>query len=119
MGNVLSALSFGLTLGACLGSILAAIDPKLKFYAGDQPHIPMRPLSVDVQIIAQQCLRCLIGPMFFQAFLEIGIYIASPFVCEDAVIPMKSILQKLEQDLEEGARIAASPPWEPPCYNPR
>ena len=43
--------------------------------------------------------RLLLVPMLYQAFLEIGISIASPFSSEDGAIPAEKMLNKLHKDV--------------------
>lgn len=115
VNNILSAMSFGLTLGACTGSILVHIDPGLHLYKiTPEPH---HLLIEDAQSIIIQGFKCYVAPMLFHACLEIGIGLTRPFHNEDARIPAERLFQELRQDLQDSCKLANNPPsWEKPTF---
>lgn len=115
LNNILSAISFGLTLGASTGSILVHIDPRLHLW-DVSPH-PGHYVIQDAQSILIQFFQCFVAPIVYLSFFEIGLSLASPFGNEDAAIPVERFLETLEQDLQDGSRLAANPPlWERPQF---
>lgn len=118
LNNILSAISFGLTLGASAGSILVHIDPRYHLW-GITPH-PGHYIIQDVQSILIQFFQCFVASIVYLSILEIGLSLASPFNDNDAAIPIERLLEKLERDLQDGNRLAAEPPlWEPPVFQAR
>merc|ERR1719316_2231815 len=58
-----------------------------------------------------------VGPILYQALLQVAILIAQPFNNEDAMIPTMRLLDDLERDLRDGWRFSETPPsWEKPVY---
>jgi len=115
LNNILCAISFGLTLGACTGSVMVQINPQFRFHRG-WPH-PEHRMDMDWQYVMIQFFQCIVAPILYQSFLEIGISIASPFSCDVAAIPVERFCAKLEEDLLDGNRIANNPPgWKKPSY---
>jgi len=115
LNNLLCALSFGLTLGACMGSVMAHTDGGLHFHSGE-PH-PHHLLVQDVQDVMVQFFQCFLSPVLCMAFLEIGVSLSTPLSGKQARIPAKRLFDELLEDLENGNKIAASPPlWKKPSF---
>jgi len=115
LNSILGAVSFGLTLGACTCSVLVQIDPQLRFHQV-WPH-PEHRMGMDWQFVMTQFFQCIVAPVLYQSFLEIGISIAAPFSCEVAAIPVERFCTQLEEDLLDGNRVANNPPgWKKPSY---
>lgn len=120
VSNMLCATSMGLTLGSCLGSILAHIDSRLTLY-GVQPQ-PNHSADTDFQVLIIQFLKCFFAPVLYQAFLEIGFCVSTPFGAgaESARLPIDDLLEGWLEDLKHANRMAVAPPgWEAPCFKGR
>jgi len=115
LNNFLCAVSLGLTMGACIGSILVHIDGGLHFYS-KEPE-PDHILVQDYQDILIQFFQCFMSPVLFMAFLEIGVSLSTPLSGKQARIPAKRLFNDLLEDLSTGNRIAANPPlWKKPYF---
>merc|ERR1719401_3217228 len=115
LNNILCAVSFGLTLGSCVASVLVQIDPALRVHH-PWPE-PQHHIDLDFQFVLIQFFQCIVAPILYQSFLEIGISITAPFSCEVAAIPVERFCSKLEEDLLDGNRVANNPPgWKRPSY---
>jgi len=115
INNILSALSFGLTLGASFGSVFVQINPRFHLW-NVNPH-PAHFMIQDLQFILIQFFKCCLAPLVYQSFFEIGLGIAQPFVRTDGAIPVERLLRKLELDLQDANRILKKPPhWQKPCF---
>lgn len=115
INNILSAISFGLTLGASLGSVFVHLNPGLHLW-NMEPH-PNHLMIEDVQFITIQFFKCFLAPIVYQSFFEIGLGIAQPFVRSDGAIPVERLLRKLEADLQDADRMLDEPPsWKKPCF---
>lgn len=110
LNNLLAAVSFGLTLGAFLGSAFARIDPE----GNDAARLD---LVEGAQEVCVQIFKCVVVPLLYHAFLEIGIAVAAPFSSEDGAIPCERMLLELEKDLHNANELASHPPiWEMPTF---
>lgn len=112
---------FAFTLGMSLGSSSKGIHNYMNFYYGPLPPnptaIPPAPLTVQLQTIIVQMLRCSIGPLLYQAFLELGISISTPFGAQDNKIPTQRIIHALKRDLEDSAFVSdKTPHWSRPHF---
>lgn len=115
INSILSAVSFGLTLGASFGSVFVHLNPHLHLW-NVRPH-PAHLLIQDAQFILIQFFKCFLAPVVYQSFFEIGLGIAQPFVRTDGAIPVERLLRKLEADLRDADRLLSEPPhWKKPCY---
>lgn len=99
INNMVCALSFGLTAGASMGTLLAAhgVHP---LTSKEATHVKA---TEDVQSIMVSFVLNCFGPLIYQALLEVGIAIAQPFSNDDAVVPTHRMLLTLENELIEGA----------------
>merc|ERR1719498_1348680 len=80
------------------------------------------PVAVEVQTIIVQVTQCVLGSMLYQAFMEIGICIASPFASEsrDGAIPVTRLTLELERDLKDQHQVASNClHWDQPFFKPR
>lgn len=115
LNNMVAVISFGLTFGACMGSIMVHLDPDLRLYS-DQPH-PHHILIEDFQDLIIQFFKCFFAPILYQACLEIGISIANPFSMGGSTIPTERLFQELIDDIAVSNNIAKHPPlWEKPMF---
>merc|ERR1719329_1368952 len=88
------------------------------------PALVKAPTGKDVTKDGQNVLVSfffsIFGPFLYQALLEVSICIAQPFASESGKIPTERLLRHLEQDLRDGARMAANVPfWEQPTFKPK
>eukprot|EP00930_Biecheleria_cincta_P099574 TRINITY_DN9119_c0_g2_i1.p1 TRINITY_DN9119_c0_g2~~TRINITY_DN9119_c0_g2_i1.p1 ORF type:complete len:501 (+),score=69.62 TRINITY_DN9119_c0_g2_i1:99-1601(+) len=117
ISNMLCAVSMGLTLGACLGSLLIHFDSRLTFYYIDPK--PQHEASTDIQVLVIQSLKCFVTPVLYQGFLEIGFCLSSPFAENVGSVapPVDRMIQEFKADLVVSNRIARCPPgWKPPAW---
>lgn len=120
VSNILCATSMGLTVGSCLGSILVHIDPRLTLY-GVEPQ-PNHSADTDVQVLIIQGLKCFFAPVLYQAFLEIGFCVSTPFGAgaESAKLPIDELISGWLEDVKHANHMAVAPPgWEAPCFKPK
>lgn len=120
VSNILCATSMGLTLGSCLGSLLVHIDPRLTLY-GVEPK-PNHSADTDVQVLIIQALKCFCAPVLYQAFLEIGFCVSTPFGAgaESAKLPIDQLITGWLDDLKHANAMAGAPPgWQAPCFKPK
>lgn len=76
-----------------------------------------QPLTSQLQTFIVELTRGFFGPLLFQAFLEIGISVVSPFTDSDAAIPVRRLMKNLERDLTESFILAENTPnWERPSF---
>jgi len=116
--NILAAITFGLTLGASLGVVLA--QGGVHWYVVTVEHTSEKPLAKVIENIIISVITCFVGPLLFQAFLLIGFSISAPFQMSEASIPTDTLLDRLENTLLEGSEVARNLPggWEPPSFRP-
>lgn len=115
INNLLSAISFGLTLGASLGSVFIHLNPHLHLW-NVKPQ-PAHFMIQDAQFIIIQFFKCFLAPIVYQSFFEIGLGIAQPFQRADGAIPVERLLRKLEADLLDADRLMSETPnWQKPCF---
>jgi len=102
LNNLVSAISFGMTLGVSIGTLL-------QHRRADMPsdeQATARDAAVDMQSLIVAFFLSCIGPFVYQALLEVSIAIAQPFSNSDAVVPTKRIIKVLERDLLDAAESA-------------
>lgn len=119
MNNLLAAISFGLTLGVMVGDIFININKRKEATAenASDPDANPRIFVEAAQAVIVQLFKCFVVPILYQAFLEIGISIASPFSSEDGAIPAERMLKKLHKDLRDANKLAEKPPcWDAPKF---
>mmetsp|Transcript_22084 Transcript_22084/g.40588 ORF Transcript_22084/g.40588 Transcript_22084/m.40588 type:complete len:420 (+) Transcript_22084:77-1336(+) len=111
INNLVNAVSFGLTAGASVGTILSYIrlHPQEASASGRQA-------SADAQSLLSSFFFSCFGPFVYQAMLEVAIAIAQPFSHEHAILPTTHMLSCLEQDLSDGFEVAKKAPWHMPSY---
>jgi hypothetical protein len=116
VNNLLAAVSYGLTLGVAISTILEAFNANLRLY--DTEPKATRPLMEHSQALVIQTFQCFVGPIIYQAFLEIGVAISHPFGhLEYGAFPVEAMLTKLELEMEDCNRVVGNPPcWEPPRF---
>lgn len=111
INNLINALSFGLTLGASVGTLLENRQvPMFRAIATDKE------LARDIQSLLCSLFLSLCGPLIYQALLEVSICLAQPFSTNDAEVPTFRLLKRLQRDLQDGRFLAPRTPWQPPQY---
>lgn len=116
----LNCILLVITLGLALGVTSHGIRQYVHHYyyeAHPDPSIQVIPLTVQLQSLIVETLKGVIGPLLFQAFLEIAISVVSPFSDSDAAIPVQRLTTSLETDLQQSFLLADKPPhWEKPTF---
>lgn len=114
--NILASITFGLTLGASTGVVLA--QQGAHWYAVKVTSETEKPLAKVVENVIIAVITCFVGPLLFQAFLLIGFSISSPFQLSEAAIPTDKLLDRLENTLQEGNEVARQLPgtWKAPSF---
>lgn len=116
VNSILLAINLGLAVGTTVHGIRQYVHHY--YYSADpDPAVPLTPLTGQVQTLIVEVMKGFLGPLLFQAFLEIGISVASPFASQDAAIPVARLTKSLERDLQETFQLADDPPhWEKPFF---
>jgi len=116
----LNCILLVITLGLALGVTSHGIRQYIHHYYIEEhpdPTIQVIPLTVQLQCLIVETLKGLLGPLLFQAFLEIAISVVSPFSDSDAAIPVHRLTASLETDLKQSFILADNPPhWEKPTF---
>jgi len=115
INNIVNAISFGLTWGASLGTMLVHLGVKV-FEVHDEAKASERQAATDMQTLLVSFFFSCFGPFVYQALLEVSIAIAQPFSNKDAVVPTERILHLLERDLHDGMKFAKHISWKPCCF---
>jgi len=117
VNNIFNAVSFGLTSGAAVGTMLSAAGAMshLKQPSASDAATPGQ-AARDGQTLIVSFFFSVFGPFVYQALLEVSIAIAQPFSNKDGEIPTWRLLQKLETDLHDGKKMARNTPWEAPMF---
>jgi len=115
INNLINALSFGLTLGIGMGTVAQGF---LKEHLGFTTPAKYGEATTKSQAIVVAFFFSVVGPIIYQAILEVSIIIAQPFSSVDGEIPTGRLLQSLENDLQDGKIMKNNipHPWEPPCF---
>jgi len=113
INNILNAISFGFTMGTSVGVYMANAN----IHLGNDVPARDRDVTRDFQDLVVCFFFCMVGPMIYQALLEIGIVVAKPFAHKSAMIPTQRMLDKLSEDLKDGLLMADLVPfWEKPFF---
>jgi predicted membrane chloride channel (bestrophin family) len=108
INNLVNAIGFGIAWGSAM-----AEAHKILHHGGQSQK---EEAIHDAEQLWLSFFYSCLGPLIYQAMLEVGIVIAEPFRSEDAQIPITRLLQGLEKDLHDGNRMAASTPWQRPSF---
>jgi len=132
LNNVLNGISFGLTAGITIGTMLQYYHRKLKGedLAVETPvgvDVPVdtdyahgartNELSTDIQNMVVSFVMSVFGPFIYHALLEVAICIAQPFDNEEGALPTQSMTRALERDVVD-AKIFSETlfHWERPVF---
>lgn len=98
VSNITNAVGFGLTLGTAVSKCLVvhSLHPITKRGVTEEEEI------LDMQALVVAFFFYAIGPLTYQALLEVSLAIAQPFSNSKALIPTASIVEKLQQNLNDG-----------------
>jgi predicted membrane chloride channel (bestrophin family) len=113
---ILLVISMGLAIGVTTHGIRQYVH---HYYYEEHPDptIQVIPLTAQLQSLIVEFLKGILGPLLFQAFLEIAISVVSPFSDSDAAIPVSRLTASLETDLQQSFLLADKPPhWEKPTF---
>jgi len=118
INNIVNAISFGLTSGASIGTLLVhwKVFHALPAVQGNKPEASSREAAIDLQTLLVSFFFSCFGPFVYQALLEVSIAIAQPFSNKDAVVPTERILRALQKDLHDALRAAKQISWRQPCF---
>merc|ERR1740121_2225276 len=107
VNNIFNAIGFGIIMGSTIGTMLQA--------RGKGHTATEADMIADVENLVISFVISMIGPFLYHILLEVSLYIAQPFSHVEGEIPTERLLQGLQRDLTDAARIGAAPPsWEAP-----
>lgn len=111
--NILSAISFGLTLGQCSSRILSRFD--IRVYDASRRAPPLDgSVQNDVQLIIMSMITSYFAPLLYQAALQIGLTLAQPFNAQGqsqvGAIPTDKMIETLQRDLAHARTMTDEPP---------
>jgi len=116
INNIVNALSFGLTWGASIGSLLVHVGLHVSEHQGEEAKASQKQATTDMQTLLVSFFFSCFGPFVYQALLEVSIAIAQPFSNKDAVVPTQRIIHTLEKDLHDLMWLAKNISWTQPCF---
>lgn len=103
INNIVSAISFGMTTGVSFGTWLQYRGVPL--YSSNEAATSGQ-AALDGQAFIVAFFSSCFGPFVYQALLEVSIAIAQPFSNNDALVPTRQILHRLEMDLRDVVNTA-------------
>eukprot|EP00933_Yihiella_yeosuensis_P062358 TRINITY_DN652_c0_g3_i1.p1 TRINITY_DN652_c0_g3~~TRINITY_DN652_c0_g3_i1.p1 ORF type:complete len:396 (-),score=69.77 TRINITY_DN652_c0_g3_i1:99-1286(-) len=120
INNILTACSCGLVLGVALAEGLAMyrLNPFMT------TSVPWVELYKDCQALLLTTVMGIVGPLIYQALLEIGICLATPFdrdgeYGQSGAIPISRMVAELEQYLRDAEVMNdCLPGWEQAYFKP-
>merc|ERR1719333_246286 len=116
----LNCILLAISLGLAVGTTTHGIRQYVHHYYYEEhpdPSVQIQPLTAQLQALIVETLKGLLGPLLFQAFLEIAISVVSPFSDSDAAIPVQRLTASLETDLQQSFLMAEKPPhWDKPTF---
>jgi len=115
INNIVNALSFGLTWGASIGTLLVHMGLHVSVHQGEA-KASHEQATADVQDLLVSFFFSCFGPFVYQALLEVSIAIAQPFSNKDAVVPTERIINVLERDLHDLMWLAKQISWTQPRF---
>jgi len=123
--NILSAISFGCSLGMECGSIVARVfgATSTQEVIGNRTIVGTGvddggSIKGDVGKIFMAFITCFVAPLLYQAFLQIGLALSQPIGSELGAIPSTQMIEHLQRDLSHANLLADSVPnFDTPCFN--
>eukprot|EP00747_Dinoflagellata_sp_TGD_P027089 gnl/TRDRNA2_/TRDRNA2_132380_c0_seq1.p1 gnl/TRDRNA2_/TRDRNA2_132380_c0~~gnl/TRDRNA2_/TRDRNA2_132380_c0_seq1.p1 ORF type:complete len:528 (-),score=87.14 gnl/TRDRNA2_/TRDRNA2_132380_c0_seq1:87-1670(-) len=128
MNNILNSIAFGMLLGVTVGTITQAKPEGLVSPPAVEGAPTLPPPKFEGEATDNQAARdiqnltigfffMMVGPIIYQALLQVSILIAQPFNNFDAMVPVLKLLEELERDLREGWKFSeCTPSWDKPNY---
>eukprot|EP00747_Dinoflagellata_sp_TGD_P027092 gnl/TRDRNA2_/TRDRNA2_132380_c0_seq4.p1 gnl/TRDRNA2_/TRDRNA2_132380_c0~~gnl/TRDRNA2_/TRDRNA2_132380_c0_seq4.p1 ORF type:complete len:512 (-),score=87.57 gnl/TRDRNA2_/TRDRNA2_132380_c0_seq4:87-1622(-) len=117
LNNILNSLAFGMLLGVTIGTITQANTPKAERPPQMTRGATDNQAARDIQNLTIGFFFMMVGPIIYQALLQVSILIAQPFNNFDAMVPVLKLLEELERDLREGWKFSeCTPSWDKPNY---
>merc|ERR1712232_1461063 len=111
LNNILLAICLGCVLGSTPSNIVKSANPSSTVSSKATFSMPIQ----YIQTIIVETLKCVLGSLLSQAFLEVGLLISAPFNHPDGAVPLYKMLQGLQNDLDESERlIDNTPSWDKP-----
>jgi len=104
ISNITSAISFGMSLGTAVAKYLVAYDMHIHISKKD---LGSAEASVELQALLVSFVFGAVGPVVYQALLEVSVAIAQPFSNSKALVPTDRILEQLVKDLNDGMSAKA------------
>jgi len=97
ISNFSSAVSFGLTFGTALSKylVISRMHASIK-------RVTEEEAAKDTQELLVALVFGALGPLVHQALLEVSVAIAQPFSNSKALVPTDGMLEKLQEDLQDG-----------------
>merc|ERR1719343_1278176 len=118
INSILLSVCMGLSVGVVYHGMRNYMD-HYYYEKKPDPNVEVEPMTSLIQSLVIEILKGVFGPLLYQAFLEIGIHIASPFNGSESAIPVNRLIHELERDLQQANRLAdatAEVGWERPCF---
>mmetsp|Transcript_120163 Transcript_120163/g.256431 ORF Transcript_120163/g.256431 Transcript_120163/m.256431 type:complete len:455 (-) Transcript_120163:111-1475(-) len=111
VNNIINAISFGLTLGTTVGTIME--HTHMAVFHG---QANFKDVARDLQNLFVSFFFSCFGPFIYHALLEVSICIAQPFNNSDGEIPTWRLLRRLERDLADGKMMCHHINWRAPKF---
>jgi len=116
INNIINAISFGIAMGSAIGTILSS-SPTLSKAVNYRHQASFADVIMDSENFTVNLFINIVGPLLYQALLDVSICIAEPFSSAEGAIPCGRLIQNLEKDLREGKLLGDAPPsWDPPHF---
>jgi len=116
INNIANVVGFGLTFGSTLGTLLEN-HRRSREAMGYDKKASVDDIRSDMENLVVMFFVSLVGPLIYQALLDISICISRPFASKEGMIPTDRLLAYLEKDLSDAVRLAKKPPsWDAPCF---
>merc|ERR1719197_2067786 len=116
INNIVNAVSFGLTWGAAVGTILVHWRMHIEHLTVGKDGSKVEAAQEQAEqeggdLLVSFFFSCF-GPFVYQALLEVSIAISQPFSNRDAVIPTDRMIKALEKDLREALLASKAVTWQ-------
>lgn len=118
---ILLSISLGLSLGVSYHGLRQYADHYYLVHSTNTTVVPaheITPLTTQIQTLIVEGIKGVFAPLLYQAFLDIGVTISSPFTSPEAAIPVQRLLEELGRDLKQANILLEElPSWEKPCFS--
>eukprot|EP00933_Yihiella_yeosuensis_P074904 TRINITY_DN83_c2_g3_i1.p1 TRINITY_DN83_c2_g3~~TRINITY_DN83_c2_g3_i1.p1 ORF type:complete len:418 (+),score=100.65 TRINITY_DN83_c2_g3_i1:147-1400(+) len=121
LNNIITAVSFGMTLGVNVGMLVNQNAKVLGIKT--EVETDNSAAGRGLQDLAIAFVMSTIGPFLYQALLEVAVCIAQPFASGGSKtpgsIPTAKLLQNMERDLRDADMMSSDLPWwDKPHFKP-